>query len=267
MKTISALLVLVFASVYCGGCGIMSKKYTKSKTDTYSISAAGKKKFKLDNVTGSVTISHSADSGIIKVKASKEVRVKKKELDKPFDEITIRLDTTGSMISVNSDFDKKEDFGIFRFDMGKGPRVDYDISIPYGIELEIDNVNGNISCGSLSNDLKIDLVNGDVSLDNYTGLLECEITNGDFSAHVDSTRGMNLSTVNGSISLFLNNFMNANLRAETVNGRITEDNLQLTDIIKEKKMLKAKIGKGTPDVDIKIETVNGKIRLFGKNEI
>ena len=61
--------------------------------------------------------------------------------------------------------------------------------------------------------------------------------------------------------------MSANIRAETVNGRIVEENLQFRVIDKEKKMFRGTLGNSDSNIDIKIETVNGKIKLIGRNEI
>lgn len=247
-----------------GGC---SKKYTKSETVEHKINTAGKKKLKIDNIRGSITIARSTDSNSLSVKAYKEIKVKKKYLDRPFTEIDINLDTVGSVITLETDIDKEGEDGIFKFDISKKQRVDYEIRIPDGIEIEIENVSGNISADNLNNDLYIDLVNGDVSVDGYTGRLQCDVTNGDFSGHVDSTRGVEINIINGGITLFLNNYMNASLRAETVHGKITEENLQFKEIIREKKLFKGKLGSGDIKTDIRLENVNGKIRLFGRNEI
>ncbi len=126
------------------GCGVFSKKYTKTENVQYRISAEGKKKLKLDNVSGSITISQSKDSGSITIKAHKEIKVKKKYLDTPFDEIEIRLDTLSGIVSVTTEINKGESDGIFRFDIDRGPRVEYEIQIPPDMALEIENVNGKI---------------------------------------------------------------------------------------------------------------------------
>lgn len=265
-KILAIIIGITLLSV--SGCGMFSKKYTKAKTDEYRLNTAGKKKVKLDNVNGTVTITHSNDSGALLVKAVREIKVKKKYLDTPFDEIEIKIDTTGSNISIATEIEKKGEDGLFKFNIARGQRVDYEIQIPSGLDIEVENVHGNIVASSLDNDLKIDLVNGKVSLENYSGLLECEITNGEFTGHIDSTRGININTVNGSVSLFLNNYINANLRAETSNGKIVDDNLNFRDVIKEKGLFKGKLGNGgNANVDIKVETVNGRIKLYGRNEI
>lgn len=249
------------------GCGLMGKKYLKSNTEQHQLSTSGKKKLLLENISGDIVISRSSDSGTLNLKATKEIKVKKKYLNTPFDEIELKIDTTGNMIRINSEIIKDRDNGIFKFNISRDKKVDYEITVPSDIEIEIDNVNGDVTSKNLNNDLKIDLVNGEIELRNFTGALDCNITNGSFTGEVDSTRGIDISTINGSVVLNLNNFMNANVKAETVNGRITEDNLQFRVIDKDKKMFKGILGNGVPNIDIKIETVNGKIKLIGRNEI
>lgn len=261
-------ILLIFTSVLSlSSCGLFSKKYLKTQTEDFRINTAGKSKFKLDNVRGSVTITHSNDSGALIIKARKEIKVKKKYLNTPFDEIKIKLDTISNIIKIETDVTKDREDSGFNFSIGREQRVDYEIQIPSGIAIDIENVSGNVTADYLDNDLKIDLVNGEVSLEKYTGRLECEIKNGQFSGHIDSTRGVSVSTINGSVTLYLNNFMNASVRAETVNGKITDENLKFKEVIKEKRLFKGKLGTGESNIDIKIETVNGKIRLYGRNEV
>ena len=171
------------------------------------------------------------------------------------------------MVSLTNRTVINKNVGIKFFNLGRNPTVDYDLYIPENIEIEIENINGDLSAKNLNNSLKISLVNGDAEIENYTGTLNCEITNGSFYGEVDSTEGINVSIINGSITLNLSNFMNANISAETVNGKISNENIQLRELRKEKKLLKAKIGNQETDVEIKVETVNGKIKLTGKNEI
>lgn len=265
MKTL--ILILLAGIFFTGfnGCGFMSKKYTKSETEEIRINTAGKRKLSLENISGNIRIVKNSDSSTLIIKALKETKVKKKELETPFDEIKIETDTNSENISVRTVISKND--GIKFFSLSKNPTVNYDLYVPENIEIEIENINGDLSTKNLNNSLKISLVNGDVEIENYTGTLNCEITNGSFYGEVDSTEGINVSIINGSITLNLSNFMNANIEAETVNGKISDENIQLRELRKEKKYLKAKIGNQESDVEIKIETVNGKIKLKGKNEI
>ncbi len=268
MKTRIILLVIGFGIfVSLNGCSMMGKRYVKSNSEQHQISSSGKKKIKLENITGNIIISRSSDSGLVSVKALKEIKVKKKYLDKPLDEIEIRIDTSGNIINISSEYNDNRDDGFFKFNISRDRRIDYEITVPANLEVEVENVNGDFTAKNLDNDIKIDLVNGDADLTDYTGKLDCEITNGSFTGEIDSTRGVDISTINGSVTLNLNNFMNANIKAETVNGRIVEENLQFRVIDKEKKMFRGTLGNADSNTDIKIETVNGKIKLIGRNEI
>lgn len=259
-------LSLVFLLVLgMNGCGFIAKKYTKTETTTHNISVVNKKSVSLKNVHGNVMISQNSDSNMMTIRAFKEIKVKKKYRDTPFDEIEIEIDTSSDIISISTEINQKGSDKLFNF--GRNQRVDYEIYLPPNIDIEIDNVNGNISSSGARNNLNISLINGDVDLSYYTGRIECEITNGAFSGKIDSTSGIYVNTINGGITLFLNNYINANIFAESINSRITDENLQLRDLMKEKKLLRGKIGNTNTDVDIKIESINGKIKLFGRNEI
>lgn len=258
--------IVLITTIY--GCGMMSKKYLKTESVQYEISTSGKKKIKLDNINGSISISRSNNQGSLIIKAQKEIKVKKKYLDAPFDEIEVKIDTTSSnIISVSTEINKSGEDGIFKFNLDREQKVNYQLQVPDEIEIEVENVNGNVSTDGLNNNVKIDLVNGEVDMDSFTGRLECEITNGSFSGHIDSTAGIDLNTINGNVTLFLNNYLNANVRAETVSGKISDENLQFRDVIKEKRMFKGKLGNGDYSAEIRIETVRGRIKLYGRNEI
>jgi len=265
MKAKIFLIAIFLAAFGLNGCGLLSKRYTKTETSNYKIYAGNKKRISLENINGNVMISQISDSNTLTIKAHKEIKVKKKYLETPFDEIEIQLDTSSEIISVKTEINQKGSDGIFNF--GREQRVNYEIYLPSNIEIEVDNVNGNVVSSGVNNNLTISLINGDIDVSNFTGKLECEITNGSFSGKIDSTSGIDINTINGSVTLFLNNYMNANIRAESVNSKIMDENLQLRDLMKEKKLLRGKLGNVNTDVDIKIETINGKIRLYGRNEI
>lgn len=263
------ILILLAGIVFLSlnGCGLMSKKYLKSKSEVFQINTEGKNKIKLENVKGDISIIHGNDSGSVTVKATKEIKVKKKFLDTPFDEIDVMIDSSDSFISIKTEISKKRDDGFFKGYIGSNASVDYVITVPSGMQIEIENVSGDITSDKLDNDISINLVNGKVDLDKYTGKLDCEIINGTFTGHIDSTKGMDVNTVNGSITLFLNNYMNATLKAETTHGKITDENLQFNNTVKEKGVFKGKLGSSEDNVNINLETVNGKIKLIGRNEI
>lgn len=262
-------IVFLFAlAVFAGvvfGCGIFSEKYEKSETEELSISASGRKSLNLENVNGRIELNQSSDSGIVKIIARKEITVPKKDLDKPFDEIKLKIDSSGSEIRIDSEIRAKNRVRFFNFGSLKSPRIDYEIFVPPGLQIVVSNVNGDVTSGRLASDVKIELVNGDVNIDNYTGLFESEVTNGEVSVEVDSTTGIDIETVNGSVDLTFGETVSGNLKVETTNGKIFDENMSLSNVKREKKYLKAEFG-NAPGPSISVSTVNGRITLKGKGK-
>jgi DUF4097 and DUF4098 domain-containing protein YvlB len=259
------LFALSLTAALVFGCGIFSERYEKTETEDRTISAIGKTKLVLENISGKIELNQSTDSGIIRLVARKEISVRKKDLDKPFDEIKIRVDTTGSEIKIEADINTKTRTKFFNFGSMKGPKVDYELYIPAGFQLNLSNVNGDISSGLFDGNIKLELINGDVSIEHFTGLFESEITNGEISMGVDSTTGIDIETINGSVDLTFGENVSANLKVETTNGKIIDENLNLSDVKREKKNLKADLG-NNPSSSVSISTVNGRITLKGKGK-
>ena len=259
------LFALSLTAALVFGCGIFSERYEKTETEDRTISAIGKTKLVLENISGRIELNQSTDSGVIRIVARKEISVRKKDLDKPFDEIKIRIDTTGNEIRIEADINTKTKTKFFNFGSMKGPKVEYELYVPANLHLDISNVNGSVTAGSISGDLKIELVNGDVSIENFTGLFESEITNGEISMGVDSTTGIDIETINGSVDLTFGSNVSANLKVETTNGKIIDENLSMSNVKREKKNLKADIGTN-PSTSVSVSTVNGRVTLKGKGK-
>jgi len=266
MKTSIIVIAVIFGFLF-NSCGLLSKKYTKSAKEIHAVLSEGKTKLVLNNINGNVNIKQSDDSGFVKIKAEKEIKVKKKHLDTPFDEITIEIDTIGSVINIETVIGKRGEDDGFNLNFDRRQKVDYEIFVPAGISIIIENVNGTVTAEKISNDLVIHQINGDVEIDKYSGQLECEITNGSLSGKIDSTKGMNINIINGKVSLGLSNYMNAKVNAESINSKVTTENLSFTVMDQENKSFKGSLGSGEEKSIISIETVNGKIFLFGEQDI
>jgi len=253
----TAFVTLIF------GCGIFSERYEKMETEDRTIPINGKSKLILENISGRIELNQSSDSGTIRLVAKKEISVRNKDLDKPFDEIKIRIDTDGNEIKIEADINTKTRTKFFNFGSMKGPSVDYELYVPAGFQIELSNVNGDITGDNFNGDVRIELVNGDVSIRKFSGLFESEITNGEISMGIDSTTGVDIESINGSVDLTFGENVSAKLKVETTNGKILDENLSLSDIKREKKYLKADLGVN-PSTSVSVSTVNGRITLKGK---
>lgn len=148
-------------------------------------------------------------------------------------------------------------------DMEDGNSIDFTIRVPSGVAFRAGTVNGDVEARSLGGDVRASTVNGSVHVEG-TGKVEASTVNGGIEAVTGAATwsdDLEFETVNGSITVTLPGNVNAEVRAETVNGGLESD-FPLT--ISSGKMfgprsIEGTIGQGGGT--LKLSTVNGSIRL------
>ncbi len=263
-KSIIYVVLLIVSTMVFSSCSLFAPRYEKVEKGEYSISATGKKKFSLNNVNGKIKVIRTTDQSSIVVKYEKTAYVRKKDLGSPLSEITLNLDTAGTDVKIETDFENERN--VIHFGNDQSNKIDYEIYVPEGILVNLDNTNGSIDLLKLSNDVKASTTNGSIKIDNVSGKMELETTNGTIRGSIDSTKGITAETVNGEIKLNLSNHVSASVEADVVNGSVRTDGLNFKDMTaeKNKKYFKGTLRNG--DAKIKLETTNGSIRLTGSGD-
>jgi DUF4097 and DUF4098 domain-containing protein YvlB len=240
------------------GCSLFKKKYEKRETKDYIINSTGKKKISLSNLSGNVKVSKNTADSLIRIKTEIVAYVTKKELNEPLENIKMKIDTTGSVVDISSESYSERKF--FKFSINnKSNKINYDISIPDMLEVSIDNTSGKIIIEDLNSDVKVDLVSGNISLKDIYGKVNLDVTNGKIDGDLDSTKGLDINTVNGSITLNLGSSFAGNFKADCVNGKVITKDLTFQRTEESKKSFEGTLG--SSNIDVKLETVNGKIYL------
>ncbi|MBS1493516.1 MAG: hypothetical protein JST55_08395 [Bacteroidetes bacterium] len=262
-KSIIYVVLLIVCSFVFSSCSLFSSRYEKIEKGEFSISAIGKKKFSLNNVNGKVRVVRTTDQSTIIVKYEKTAYVRKKDLGTPLNEIKLNLDTMSADVKIETDIENEKN--VIQFGSIRSNKVDYEIYIPDGIVLNVDNTNGSIDLTRLSNEIKASTENGSIKIDNVNGKMELETTNGSIKGSIDSTQGIRAETVNGSIKLNLSSRVSAKVNAEVVNGSVKIEGLNFKNSTdkKERRTFQGILGNG--DAIIKLETTNGSIRLTGND--
>jgi DUF4097 and DUF4098 domain-containing protein YvlB len=147
--------------------------------------------------------------------------------------------------------------------------VEYELSVPRAAMLnEIETVNGVITAADFTNLVKISVVNGTVRTSNLRGTAELSTVNGDVVADFDRLAPgskINLETVNGRVNVTIPSDSNATLKAESLNGPITNDfGVQSRRGKYVGNSLHVRLGSG--DAAIKLESVNGSLTVKRKND-
>lgn len=145
---------------------------------------------------------------------------------------------------------------------GNDVNVDFIVRLPEGVRFVGRTVNGSVVGDSLKSDVTLRTVNGRIAL-STTGQGDAQTVNGSIEASLGSLAGsgrLAFRTVNGSIRLSVPRDANADLHAETVNGRF-ESALPLTirSMSRRSRRVDGTLGTGGREVDLR--TVNGGIRL------
>jgi hypothetical protein len=140
-------------------------------------------------------------------------------------------------------------------------QVEFQVLLPEGIEFIGRTVNGDIEALDLGSDVSLNTVNGDIDL-STTGFAEAETVNGSIEAvmgGVELRNGVAFSTVNGSISLDVDDGIDADLDASWLNGDFESDIPFALNGRMSRGEATGVLGDG--GADLELSTVNGSIRI------
>ena len=229
------------------------QSYPLSKNGNVSVS----------NVNGSITI-EAWDKDEVKLEATKTADSKESLAD-----VEIQVNATADSFSVEADYkswkwnDKRNESRSRRLE------VDFKLWVPRAAVLnEIETVNGSATVANFTNVTKISAVNGNVTAVNLRGAAHLSTVNGTVTADFDRVDGasrIDLSTVNGTVSLIVPSDVNATIKADSLNGNITNDfGLPVRKGQYVGRDLYGKVGSG--EAQIKLNSVNGKLSIGRKND-
>lgn len=141
-------------------------------------------------------------------------------------------------------------------------RVDFDVQVPVGVNLQARSVNGSIDAQGLQSDTEATTVNGSVTL-STAGSARATTVNGSINAAMGQAvwrNGGRFTTVNGQVTLRLPAAVNADVRVSTVSGGIQSDFPLQISTDPGPKHAEGVLGGGGQRLDI--TTVNGQVTLL-----
>jgi DUF4097 and DUF4098 domain-containing protein YvlB len=214
----------------------------------------------LENVNGSVTI-EAWDKNEVRVEYTKTGS--DKEIMSMVD---VRIDNTKDRIQIEANYDrwKGDNSGDWVKWKGRNLSVNFKLTVPRNAALDqIETVNGSVILSGLTNNCKVSTVNGQVSAKNLRGNANLSTVNGTVDADFDKLEAnsrINLSTVNGKVIMVIPSDSSATVKADTVNGSITND-LGLP-VHKGEYVGRDMYGKlGNGEAKVKLDSVNGGLSI------
>lgn len=229
---------------------------TEQFSQTYPLNANGR--VNISNINGDVRIA-GWDRNEVKVDA-----VKRAYSPQRLSEVSIDVANTADSISVKTRYPDRNLTFSDRTRENNPASVEYTLTIPRGAQLEgAELVNGSLEIDGIQGDVHASLVNGEIKAGGLGGEVKLATVNGGIEANVtrfDANKSVTLSSVNGSVVLFVPAGANAQVRASTVHGGISNDfGIPVEDGQYVGHSMNGQIGSGGPR--IKLNNVNGSITV------
>lgn len=228
---------------------------TEAFSQTYPLSQTGR--VHLENINGDVHI-NVWDQASVKVDA-----VKRAYSQKSLSEATIDVESAPDNVRIKTRYPEDRNYdGRNRED--RMASVEYTVTIPRRAQLDgIDLVNGSLDVEGAQGDVRANLVNGTVTASGMGGEVKISTVNGGINANVASlgtTKDVQLNSVNGTIVLNVPAGASADIKASTLNGKITNDlGLKVEDGQFIGHNLSGQVGSG--GARIRLNNVNGSIDI------
>jgi DUF4097 and DUF4098 domain-containing protein YvlB/uncharacterized membrane protein len=239
---------------------IVKSDETERFEQTYPLSPNGR--VSVSNVNGSISV-ETWNRNEVKLEW-----IKNGDSKESLGEVEIKIDARQDSFSVQTNYlDWKRPGASGR--TYNRLTVEYRLIVPQNAVLdEIETVNGTVSIKNASNVTKASAVNGEIRATNLRGAATLSTVNGTVEADFDQMQTgsrISLETVNGTVNLTIPSDANATVKADTVNGKISNDfGLPVRKGQYVGRDMYGKIGSG--DVQIKLESVNGELSVKRKND-
>ena len=234
-------------------------KYIVDGSFSENVPVAGHSIIHVDAVNGEIVI--TGEPGATSVTVTAEMRVgsnaSRQHAQEGLDQLRVLVADLPDEIFVQTLQPKNLD--------GRQYVVNYTITVPSDLAVDVTQVNGHVSVSSIESSLFVEVENGNVYLSDIFGVATVSVENGSIDGTVTLPPGgdIMISTGIGDIDLRIPTSTSAELSALVGFGAITWDNLDLLNAVHTNRSLTGTLGDGTGLIDL--DTRNGNIDVTGFN--
>jgi hypothetical protein len=155
-------------------------------------------------------------------------------------------------------------WGFFKWLRGSGAaRHNVLLKLPRRVEFAAHGTNGRVTVGEMDGSVQVSGVNGRVEVGAARGFAEISGVNGGVTLTLTELgeKGVEVHGINGGVELRLGREVNADLNINGVNGQLM---LEAPNVeVQEQKRSKLRARIGTGGARIKVNGINGRVRLVG----
>ena len=203
-------LIFVLAALFALPASASEKR---EEIVEYTLDFASGKKLSVHARNGGITLKTWTRDQIF-VRAEKKAKASDEEgAEELLETTTIEIEETDSGIEIRTQRPDNK-WNLFK---DWNISVNYTITVPQNVRLDLETVNGSISIPSTTGNVKSETVNGSIKINGTRGAIDVETVNGKINL-TEIIGGIKAETVNGSIEIAIAEQIQDNIRAEAVNG-------------------------------------------------
>ena len=203
-------LIFVLAALFTLPASAAEKR---EETVEYTLDFTPGKKLSVHARNGGITLK-TWERDQVFVRAIKKAKASDEEdAEELLETTTIEIKETDSGIEIRTKHPDNK-WKIFK---NWNISVNYTVTVPQSVSLNLEAVNGSISVPSTTGNVKSETVNGSIKINGTRGAIDVETVNGKINL-TEIIGGVKAETVNGSIEIAIAEQIQDNIRAEAVNG-------------------------------------------------
>ncbi len=258
-RALAAALMLA-ATAALTACNINISNQAEGRSEwkkSYTLAAGGSLEIK--NTNGVIEVDPS-DGDTVEVTAERIAKaMTEADAKKAAEDMAIKETVSAGSILLDG---RTNNNGIM---LGGNREIKFHVRAPKGASVTLSTTNGALTVRDITGEVRLDTTNGRIKATNLAGTTRAETVNGevdlDFAAL--GSGGVTVETVNGAVGVALPKTAKARVNVKVTNGGIAADDLSLNASEQSKRRLSGDLNGGGPE--IRIDTVNGGVRLRGKS--
>ncbi|UCE20321.1 MAG: hypothetical protein JSV84_08295 [Gemmatimonadota bacterium] len=249
--------MLGFLFLFCDNdSSTVGPDFSASEDFYYQIAIKNLSGLQLNAINGTVDIEGVSSIDSVTVWGERRVESNSRaDADAHLPDLSVEMSESEDRISIRTEQPDQSS--------GRNYIVDYNIRIPGGWQLDIGQVNGNVSISSMENSVISNLVNGNMRLWDISGSVNGGLVNGGIDSKISLPASgiCGLSVVNGTIDLLIPQSTSADFSAHISSGSINLSNVSLQNQTITPTSVTGLFGAGAGEIELSV--VNGFITVTG----
>ncbi len=223
---------------------------------SFEVEVGNRSLLRLQGINGEITITGISGANSVIITGIKRVGSEStQDAEEHLQELEVNVQSLANEVFVETI--QPQDSG------GRNYIVDYTITLPKNLEVQVANANGIVTLDSIENDVTVNNANGGVIFIGIVGNALVNLANGTIESEVtlplNGTIDLNMG--NGNINLAIPANTSAGFSAIVSIGSISVSNLVLQDEVSTPTSRRGTLGNGQGTISL--ETGNGNIRVSG----